>query len=217
MPRVLYYVYFFIIFLNTLIGAYQYKKMDKALHIFYVLTIAIFINEVISFSVNYLYNAEAIISHIYSVFELSLTTIYFLHTIYPKPKRSLIIVTIAISFVLALIDLHFQKLETYNNYMIVVECLLICPQALYVLYKTLNSDDIAQLSNNPHFYIWRALLIWWSVTFFYWEFFIYIKKSQQYPTVFIYYLLFNILVYGMIGITFLRLKGNPILVLNKTQ
>ncbi len=209
MTNFLYITYVIVIFCNAIIGALQYGKMDKPLRVFYLLVAAIFINEVVIYLAGRNTNNIAIISHIYSIFELAIISIYFLYTILAKPKWYLIVIAFLCSVIFELVDISVQKIENYNNYMIVVESLLICPMALYVLYNVSNREDIYELSDYPHFYIWRSLLIWWSVTFFYWEFLIFIKKSNQYPVIFIYYLVFNILVYISIGYTLLRLKKTP--------
>lgn len=206
MKDILYILYLVVISCNAIVGALQYKKMDKALRIFYLLIVAIFLNEVITYFFVKAYKNASPVSHVYSIFELALITIYFLYTIFPKPKTYLILLSIICSIVFELIDMSFQKIEQYNNYMIVVESLLICPQALYVLYMISNRDDITKLSDYPHFYIWRSILIWWSVTFFYWEFLISIMKSYQYPVIHVFYIAFNDIIYILILYTLLRLK-----------
>ncbi len=105
--------------------------------------------------------------------------------------------------------MFFQNIDPSNNYMLVIECLIICPQALYVLYKFSDREDIVKLSEYPHFYIWRSLLILWSVAFFYWAFLLYIRGSNKYPMVLLYYTVFNIFVYIPIGYTFIRLRAKP--------
>lgn len=214
MLGVLYIVYQIIININAIVGGLYYNRMDRPLKIFYLLILAICISENISLYLRTLNIDAPPVSHIYSIFEICITTIYFLYTIFPNPKKYLVILTIIFSIIFGLVDILFERMDQYNNYMIVVESLFICPQALYVLYIISNRDDILKLSDYPHFYIWRSLLIWWSVTFFYWAFSSYIRGSNRFPIIKTYYVIFNIIVYMLIFITLVSLKkkkSNPII------
>lgn len=206
---ILRYVYYTVITFNVIIGALHYKRMDTALKVFFLFLVVMYVNELLCFYFTEKYNNSSAVSHVYSIFELALISIYFFYTVFKKPKKLLLIVTIIASAVIGVADMAVQKMNTYNSYTLVIECLIICPQALYVLYKFSDREDILILSEYPHFYIWRSLLILWSVTFFYWTFLFYLRDFDSYPIILLYYTVFNIIIYIPIGYAFLKLRTKP--------
>jgi|GEM_PF-3146088 len=200
------YAYYAVISFNVIVGAFYYKRMDIALKIFFFFLLVMYINEIFSIYFQQEYGSSSAVSHIYSIFELALISVYFIYTVFEKPKKILIAAVVLLSSLFGIGDIYIQKINTYNSYMLVLECLIICPQALYVLYKFSDREDILKLSEYPHFYIWRSLLVLWSVTFFYWSFVLYLKGSDEYPMILLYYTLLNIMVYIPIGYALLKLR-----------
>ncbi len=201
------YFYYAVISFNVIVGAIYYTRMDTPLKLFFLFLVVMYLNEIVCLFFIEKHNVISAVSHVYSIFELALISIYFFYTVLEKPQKLLVIATFITSALIGVADLAIQKIDTYNSYMLVIECLIICPQALYVLYKFSDSEDILKFSEYPHFYVWRSLLVLWSVTFFYWTFRHYLKGTNRFPMIVLYYTLFNVLVYIPIGYAFLKLRA----------
>lgn len=202
-PETLFYIYLIVLYLNFIIGIAKYKHLDFGSIMLVLLFLFGAINETICRILIKRHLGYEVPYHIYSIIELSLTSIYFGYSIMVLNIKRWIILSIAISILIGAGNLYFQHLDSINTNMLLIESFVIISMALYSFYKMLLNDWIINLFHYPHFWFWTAFLLLWSGSFFFWVFFdVLIKKESDFRIVAQYgQIALNLIVYLITGLT----------------
>lgn len=212
MREYFFYLYLIELLILIVVGFGIHKKFDKALRFFYYLLVLTLFSEGISIYFEIEYKTKAPVYHFYSILELFLISLYFLYSVFPRPRISIVFFSGLFCAILGLGNLYFfQPLITYNTNMLMIECVLIIAMALFALFKIMQQDEIVNVFSHPHFQIWIALLFLWTSTFFFWAFLDYLKKENlgYYEIIATGQTLINLFIYGYFVSVFLKLKNSP--------
>ncbi len=199
----LWYLYLLILILNVLIGLVKLKFFDNATKILLLLLFIATVNEsfcrlLMAFNLYY-----QPCYHIYSVLELTLTTVYFLYTIGIKSAYKYTRTIFFVCFCIGITNLYFQPLTIINTNVLVIECLVIIPMAHFAFYKMLLNDSIINIFQHPHFWFWSAFLLLWTSTFFFWAFLDHLMITKYKVIVSYCQILMNLATYLITGLTLL--------------
>ena len=204
-----FYCYLFILLIDVIIGAFLFKRTDSAIRIIIILLFVTFLSEIATLYYANFFKRKAPIYHIYSVFEIVLTSIFFLKTINVKNYNFLLIFVLVIWPSLGLVNyLFLQSLRKINSNFLTLESIAIIAMALYALYKIMLDDNITNVLRNTNFCLWILFLFFWSSTFFFWACFeILIKHHSPYRDILLnIQVAVNIIFYVGIGITLIFSK-----------
>jgi hypothetical protein len=169
--------YLIILILINYVGFKKYCYLDEALRVFVILMFLTLINELISFTLQVSDLFKAPLSHVFSIFELSLLIIFYLKCRFKQIKPYCEILAFLVASFLGLTNfLFFQSLFVYNSYMIMTESVIITSMALLFMFDLLKRDELTNVFSNTHFRIWVSELVLWSSMFFYWAFILFIQK-----------------------------------------
>lgn len=199
-------IYYVTLLLCVVIGGGKFNRMDKPLKLFYFFLIIVFINEIIAKAQKSLSGNNAPVSHIYSIIELGMVSMYFASIVFKRPPLYLVFTVIIGSILLGTADLiFFESLSHYNIYMLMAECFIISFEALACLYVISENNEFKNIFGYPHFYISASLLILWSGTFFYWVLVNFLHNTIYGHTIQLAYVILNLLVYLIYMLVFIFL------------
>lgn len=203
--EVLFYVYLAILASICLVGIWKYGILDKGTKIVFVVICSCICCEGYSFVVGKENDDRLPVYHLYSLVEIILLTLYFFTTI--KLKKPVLFALLVVVYVaVAVVNvLYFQPLRSLNSNYITFNCLMAIPMSLYSLYKILIDDSIEKVQYHVHFWFWTSFLIYYSSSFFFWQFvgYFYRTNRQFYRLSLYMHSVLNIMTYSGIFLTML--------------
>ena len=179
-PFYFFYFYIGILFMCSIVGCLQFRKMDETMHFILFFIVLTTVNETGALIyVKKFHGASAPIYHIYTIFALIIVTVYYLKFTRMRDFKKIFLLSIILWPTVGLINLYWQPLSMQNSNMIILESIVIIIMALHCLYKILINDSIVNVRSYPHFWVWSSLVILWCGTFFFWAFFNELVKNHS--------------------------------------
>src|ERR1043165_1303065 len=121
LQKLLWMICLAIMAIDSAIILLRHKRWDGALRLFSLLILITFVTEVLNFLLDYYRISRNPVSHVFSIFELSITTAYFLFTNWKRPRVwSLLWVCVAAT-ALGIGDIAVQSFRQYNTIMLMIE------------------------------------------------------------------------------------------------
>jgi hypothetical protein len=210
--RLLFNIYLIVLTITIIVGFIRYKRFDSATKCFLLLLCVTTISEFLC-----LYRIEhqlgkAPVYHVYTIFEIILTTAYFLKTIKSYHFFRVMLISSIIWPTLGIINaIYLQPLNKFNSNILMLESICIIAMSLFSLYKILLNDTLHNVLKHPHFWIWSMQLFYWSSSFFFWGYYEVLMQRgwALMPSFAKAQAIINILVYFGIGLTFLFYPKSP--------
>src|SRR5437763_13463385 len=112
--EMLWVIYLSVLGFISILGLYRGKKWDTGLKVFYALILISFITEVLNYVLDYHHVSKNPVSHVFSIIELSLTTIYFEYTIWEKPGIWRIFMACFLAAAIGVANIFIQSISSYN-------------------------------------------------------------------------------------------------------
>ena len=169
MRNILYYIYLALILLMGIWGLYNYKTTNSLQKLIILLLVATGVNELCTVILPYLKINKNPLYHIFSVVEISLTTLYFLKTIHVRKYSLYARLSSILWIVLAIINFSFfQPLHKINSNFLILECVVIISMSIIALYVIFCDDTITNIVKHDLFWVWVCFLVLWAGTFFFW-------------------------------------------------
>lgn len=205
LDSILSFIYLLVLAIGTAGYLLRYRRWDRALQLFGILIPITFVTEVLNVVLDSMHVDKSPVSHIFSIFELSLTTIYFLYTNWARPPLwSLFWVCLGATFI-GLIDIRIQSMNQYNTIMLMTESFIISAMALYSLFRISFDPGVERVRTYPHFILWTTQLIAWTATFFFWAFLGYLRRDRPlFEKAIIGQTIVFIVIYAVFAVVFFR-------------
>ena len=163
-----YILYFSILTSGIVAGRLRYQFLDKGGRIILLLLAVTLINEIAVASFMWADLNRTRIYHFFSPVELSLLSWYFFVTTVRGGQKFIPWLVTLYCAAAAGNILFVQSIEDLNKNYIIMESFLVITMSLYALFKILINEQIALPFCYNHFWFWSLLLLYFSVTFFFW-------------------------------------------------
>ena len=189
----------------SIIGWLNYRFLDQAARIIVILLSITFLSEIIGRILYILGSEQSYAYHFYCVIDFFLMAYYFIIFLkFPTTKIHLKAIALLISLLGILNCKYLQPLNTFNSNMLMLESFVVIGMSMYALYRMLINNELYDILNYPHFWLWTFFLLLYSCSFFFWPFikFFYVTKHEYYFFATYFQELINILCYLGIGLTF---------------
>lgn len=164
-------VYCVLLFIASICGFINYRRMNIPSKILVWYVSATCLTEVVAIGAAYQYHNNLIIYHIYSYIQLFLISLYFTLESRKFRKNKVLMIVGVLGMLLGMLDALFigktHENENINTHFLVMESFLIIGMSLLSFYELLASDEI-NIGSNPRFWFSGLFLVFWSFTFFYW-------------------------------------------------
>jgi hypothetical protein len=200
--KVFYILYYSALIFSISIGIKRYNLFDGGSQIIFWLLAITLANEILIFVFEIKALNKTLIYHFYNPVELFVVTLYFLITIKVNYFRIFAVLCGTLYAILEIANTVFlQPLTRLNSNYIIFESFVIIAMSLFALYRILVNDNLYPVLKYAHFWFWSFILLYFSVTFFYWPCIkvLYRDHSIYYTIANDIEMVVNILVYAGIG------------------
>ncbi len=205
LQEVLFYLYLIILTSICLAGIWKFTDLDKGAKTVLNIIFACVACEGFSYIVGQHNDDRLPIYHLYNVIEIILLTKYFFIT--TRFSQQWVFWALVLLYIAAAVVniCFFQPLRHLNSNYITFNSLLAIPMSLYALYKILIDDSIEKVQHHVHFWFWTCFIIYYSASFFFWQFVGYFYRSnRQFYNITLYmHSILNIVTYSGILLTLL--------------
>lgn len=152
--------------LATLSGIIRFKSMDEASRIISVLIFLSFFTEIIAYYSARIYHTNIAVYTIYSLFEFSLTSLYFNYSIdlFYKKNIGIYVGIFGLSFGI-LNMLFFQPINQINSYFLFFESITIIAMSFISLARMTILHDQLRIYKYHHFWFVVIITFYWCSTF----------------------------------------------------
>lgn len=166
--------------ISSIIGVYQFKKLDKAAKIFCGLVCLVCVCEFLALYYRWKHHNNMPVYSIYSLVEFFTISLYFNYSIDIFRKKNIGIYVGITGIILGILDIVFlQPLNTFNSYYLFFEGIGIITMALFSFFRLLINEDGLVLYTYPHFWFTAILSLFWSSVFINWGFGEYVYKHHK--------------------------------------
>jgi hypothetical protein len=167
-PYALSKVYFFLLFLSTVIGMLYFKRLDTASRFISVLLALTLIAEVVAYYSAVHYHNSMTVYQLFNPVQFLIVSLYFNSTIPYFKKNNLGIYIGVVGVLIAFLNCYYlQPINTSNSYFLILESISIVFMSLFSFSKKFVSDNV-DLLKDQHFWFTFFLLTFWSITNIYW-------------------------------------------------
>lgn len=158
-------LYLITVFISTLIGLYNFKKLPPYLKYFSILLVCTLSVESIGY---FLIKNNTWMFNIFTVMEFTFYLAIFRYILVSKAQKRAILIFIVTFIIASLVNLlYYQGLFKFNNYSYSYGCMLVCICVMMYFTQLLHNSKPQPLTKIPMFWISTGLLVYYACNFFY--------------------------------------------------
>lgn len=205
------HIYNISLFAGLIVGLLKYKNLLKPLRLVLLfVALGCFTESLIDILKHFGIRNSMPAGHIYFPLSILILGLFYILSIKDFINRKIVIGTIVIFEILSIVNLIFiQNIHQFPNIIAAIGALIIIAFSIIYFSKVMTEAKIKKLSDEPMIWINTALLIYFSANFF---FYILFNLNVEFDIEFAkrihaFFFGFNILLYALIIIAFLKVKG----------
>lgn len=205
------HIYNISLFAGLIVGLLKYKNLLKPLRLVLLfVALGCFTESLIDILKHFGIRNSMPVGHIYFPLSILILGLFYILSIKDFINRKIVIGTIVIFEILSIVNLIFiQNIHQFPNIIAAIGALIIIAFSIIYFSKVMTEAKIKKLSDEPMIWINTALLIYFSANFF---FYILFNLNVEFDIEFAkrihaFFFGFNILLYALIIIAFLKVKG----------